>query len=81
VTIRLEGKIAGDWVEELERCCQEVLARRQSCPVVIELDEVIVVDGEGEALLQQMHRAGFVLRGRGMHSQDLVERILQRLAG
>ena len=81
MTIRLEGKIAGDWVEELERCCQEVLARRQSRPVVIELDEVIVVDGEGEELLQQMHRAGVSLRGRGMHSQDLVERILQRLAG
>ena len=81
VTIRVEGRIAGDWVDELEKCCREVLARQQNRRVIIELDEVIIVDARGEALLQHMHQAGVALTGRGMHSQDLVERIQQRQAG
>jgi anti-anti-sigma regulatory factor len=80
-TIRLEGKLAGDWVEEVERCCHEVLARRRHRTLIIELDEVMFVDAKGQILLRQMFRAGAVLRGRGMHSQYLVEQIQQRVAG
>lgn len=76
ITIRVEGKITGEGVEELERCCDEALARTEPCALIIELDEVMYVDAKGEALLQRMHRAGVVLHGRGLHSRYLVERLL-----
>jgi hypothetical protein len=76
ITIRVEGKITGEGVEELERCCDEALARGEPCALIIELDEVMYVDGRGEALLQRMHKAGVVLQGRGLHSRYLVERLL-----
>ena len=78
--IRIEGKISGASVEELERFCRELLAHRQHRIVDIELDHVSIIDANGEELLQSLCRLGVNLRGRGMHSQYLVERIRERRA-
>jgi anti-anti-sigma regulatory factor len=79
--LRLEGKLAGAWVEELERCCQDALARSQNRALVIELDAVTFVDDEGQSLLLQMHQAGATLVGRGAQCRHLVEQIQQQRTG
>jgi len=81
ITRRLEGTLAGDWVDVLEECCREALAEHARRTVVVELDEVTIVDERGEALLRELHESGIMLRGRGIHSQYLVERIKKAMAG
>ena len=81
MTIRVEGKITGAWAEELERCCHELLAHRENRTVVIELDQVLILNAQGEELLRSLCHSGVTLRGRGMHSQYLAERIQERRAG
>ena len=75
ITLCVEGRIVGDGVAELERCCQEVLAQSNHCKLIIDLDEVMSIDGEGWALLQRMSRTGVDFHGKGLHSQDLIERL------
>ncbi len=49
VTLKLEGRVIGPWVEELRRSCESVLARHTK--LVLDLAEVSFVDLEGVALL------------------------------
>jgi len=50
VTLRLEGRVVGPWVEELRRSCEGVLARRAR--LVLDLAEVSFADLQGVALLR-----------------------------
>jgi hypothetical protein len=79
-TIRLEGRLVGDWVEELGRCCEREMARLKRT-LTIELVAVSFVDENGELLLRDMHRAGATLRAKGALSSYLVEQIQNRRAG
>lgn len=81
VRIRLEGKISGAWVVELDRCWQITLARPTNKMLVVALETVTYVDEAGETLLREMHKAGARLVGKGPLSCHLVEQIQQRRAG
>lgn len=72
--IRLEGKLVGPWVKELERCWQCVLTHATSL-LTVELDEVTFVDSEGQLLLKAMYESGAELKARGTLSGFVVERI------
>ncbi|HVO81751.1 MAG TPA: hypothetical protein VMT28_13530 [Terriglobales bacterium] len=76
--LRLEGRLAGAWVQELERCCQVFLRPPQNQALVIELDALTFVDEEGKSLLREMHEAGATLVGRGAQCRYLVEQIQQQ---
>jgi ABC-type transporter Mla MlaB component len=80
-TIRLEGDLAGQWVEEVERCWQSILAGPEKRTLRIALDTVTYVDAAGKALLREMHSAGAQLEAKGALSSYLVEQIRQRRAG
>jgi len=80
VTVRVEGKIAGESVETLEKFCCDLVSARHNANLIIDLDEVLIIDQSGQELLQHLYRSGVTLRGRGMHSKYLVERIQQRVA-
>ena len=80
-TIRLEGRLSGLWVDELERCWRNALAQLQNGTMVIELDTVTFVDALGRSLLAEMHSAGATLVGRGALSRYLAEQIQQRRSG
>ena len=49
VTLRLEGRIVGPWVEELRQVCHSVVA--ESRTLQLQLADVDYVDAEGVALL------------------------------
>ncbi len=72
-TLRLEGALAGPWVEELRQCWWGTLA----CPehVIVSLESVTSMDEAARSLLAQMHAAGTQLQGRGLMTQYILEQI------
>ena len=56
VTLKLEGRVIGPWVEELRRVCEAHFAEARA--VKLDLAEVSYVDAEGAATL-----TGFRSRG------------------
>jgi hypothetical protein len=73
--LKLEGKIAGPWVEELESIWQ---ATDRSRPVRVLLETVTFIDREGKKLLGRMHAAGAVLAAEECMTKAIVEEITQR---
>ena len=74
-TLILEGRLAGDWVEELRKvlaCC-----RSNSCtrPVVINLTAVCGMDAAGRDLLAEAHGWGACLQGSGLSAKAVCEEI------
>jgi anti-anti-sigma regulatory factor len=48
VTVRLEGRVSGPWVEELRRWCEQWLATRGG--LTLDLTDVSFIDLDGVAL-------------------------------
>ncbi|MBH0208427.1 MAG: hypothetical protein HP495_07915 [Nitrospira sp.] len=70
----LEGRLAGQWVDELRVYCGRVAANQQRCSL-IDLTGVTFVDAEGKALLAQLWQQGTELRASGCLTRCLVEDI------
>ena len=52
VTLRLEGRVSGPWVEELRRWCEQVLAAGSG--LSLDLADVSFVDLDGVALCRSL---------------------------
>ena len=61
---RLEGKLKGDWVRELERCWSTARNTHPEIQFFVELSNVTFVDEIGRALLSRMASAGARLEAR-----------------
>jgi hypothetical protein len=59
--LRLEGRIAGPWVAELEQACEKLLSEGQ--PVELELSDVCYVDADGVSLISKLKTRGVSLAG------------------
>lgn len=59
VVLKLEGKITGYWVEEMQRICQLVLHKGAS--VHLDLSEVTFADRSGVQALSELKRQGVAL--------------------
>ena len=59
VTLRVEGRIVGPWVAELQHSCEEVLTEGQT--LKLHLAEVEFMDLRGVALLSSLRSRGVVL--------------------
>jgi ABC-type transporter Mla MlaB component len=57
-TFRLEGRLAGPWVRELEECWQGALASRREPILRVDLTDVTSIDAAGLASLAALHRQG-----------------------
>ena len=73
-TIRLEGKLVGPWVEELERCWNTAMTGWRNSQLLVDLNMVTFVDASGRALLTK-HNAGAKLIGRGILTTYILEQI------
>jgi hypothetical protein len=58
LTFRLEGRLAGPWVRELEACWRGALASQREAIFRVDLTEATSIDAAGQALLTAMHRDG-----------------------
>ena len=59
--LKLEGRLSGLWVHELEQCWQTASSTTQGRKTVVDLGEVDFVDPAGESLLARMHAQGVEL--------------------
>jgi hypothetical protein len=58
LTFRLEGRLVGPWVQELERCWQDAVVSRQHAAQRFDLSAVTFVDAAGKAFLAARHAQG-----------------------
>lgn len=72
--IRLEGKLSGPWVDELERSWY---ATTETDPlgIVIDLSQVTFIDAEGKKLLAWMGRQGAVFQAVSCMTKCIVDEI------
>ncbi len=79
----IEGRLAGPWVEELEKCWQTALSTKPGDPgqaIQVHLADVIFVDDRGKELLAAMHRQGVSLVANGPNrllTQAIVKEIVK----
>ena len=75
--LRLEGKLKGDWVRELERCWSTARNGHTEIQFFVELSNVDFVDEIGRALLSRMASLGARLEARNnLMVASLVEEIV-----
>lgn len=73
-TLTLEGRLAGPWVEELDRCWRAV-AKSERGRAVVDLTGVTFIDCEGKALLARMWQQGAKLHAVGCLTRCIVDEI------
>ena len=75
--LRLEGRLAGPWVQELERCWDSTVATTTNHPLTVDLSAVTYVDSEGKDLLRKIHQQGAKLVASGCLTSCIVNEIVQ----
>ena len=76
-TLNVEGKLAGPWVDELERSWRAVKDDSPEKPVIVDLCDVTFVDAKGRILLSSLYEQGACLRTFGCMVKGVVEEIVQ----
>jgi len=74
VSLVVEGRLAGPWVQELNAYCRKVFEDHERC-AVIDLTGVTFIDADGKALLERLWRQGAELRASGCLTRCVVEAI------
>ena len=74
MSLILEGRLAGPWVEELGTCWGEMTVNSQS-RTVIDLTGVTFVDADGKALLTRIWQQGARFHAVGCLNRCVVEEI------
>jgi hypothetical protein len=69
VVLKLEGKLAGPWVDELMKTVLRTDPRRP--PLEIDVWDLTYADINGEKALRWLHRMGVHFKGKGMFSEYL----------
>lgn len=78
ITLRLEGRLVGDWVGELERCCTCLRTADPTRKVEIDASDVQFVDEKGEALLERLYLSGAKLYGKNPYMDSVIACIVER---
>ena len=77
VTLRIEGRLSGPCLAELENCWRQMLHANGSHRIVVDPKEVTFVSSQGKQLLERLCRAGAQLTGDGLMTRALVEQITE----
>ena len=70
----LEGRLAGDWVKELELCWREIPA---GSFVTVSLKSVSYIDEDGRKLLSRLYGGGAELKAEGCMTKGVVQEIIR----
>ena len=74
MSLKLEGRLVGPWVEELHSYWRQMSVNQQSC-TVIDLTGVTFIDANGKSLLTGLWQQGAELRAAGCLTRCIVEEI------
>jgi anti-anti-sigma regulatory factor len=75
VTVTLEGRLSGPWVDELGRCWRGLTATRDADAIVVQLDGVTFIDAAGKGLLRTIRERGSTLIASECMTRATVEEI------
>lgn len=78
ITLKLEGRLAGPWVDELAQSWFEIAGKATGRSLVIDLRETTYVDAQGKKLLEDMFEAGAELVACDCLTKSIVEEIQQK---
>ena len=78
VVLRVEGRLAGAFVPELEDCWRRTQSMQPGRGISVDLKNVTCVDRAGRYLLQLMHRNGVPFLRAGLAVQDILEQIMEQ---
>jgi anti-anti-sigma regulatory factor len=76
--LKLEGRLSGAWVKELELCWRTASSTTAGRRTVVDLADVDFVDDAGEEVLCQMHSEGVELLGETPLICAMLEQVCQR---
>lgn len=77
LTFRLEGRLEGPWVGELEQCWRGVMNGASRPTVCVDLTGVTYIDAAGKARLVEMHKQG----AKFITADCVMEAIVTEIAG
>jgi hypothetical protein len=75
LTFQLEGKLAGLWVEELEKCWHDCGAHKGERPICFDLTGLTSVDAAGKEFLAARHGEGVELVAAGCFMKSIVAEV------
>lgn len=75
LSLFLEGRLVGPWVDEVQRVCNEHGAPARERPLTVDLCGVTAMDSRGQALLDTLLQRGAALRCSDVMNQYLVEQM------
>jgi hypothetical protein len=73
--VKLEGKLVGPWVKELEAVWQEIEPGKSA---TVSLEAVTFIDDQGKDLLARMQESGAELVAEGCMTKAIVNEIRRR---
>jgi hypothetical protein len=77
IRLKIEGRLMGAWVRELEGCWRQAATAQPAPRVIVELTDVGFVDGEGGELLKLMAAAGVELIAVDVLMKAIVDEITE----
>ena len=81
ITLKLEGKLSGPWVEEFSRCWNAATSTCKKESLRVDLTELTFVDPAGKQLLAWVYRQGGRLVGSGLMPKSLIDEITGTRSG
>jgi hypothetical protein len=73
--LKVEGRLAGVWVPELEQCWRRLTARSPGVALIVDLTYTDFVDLAGKYLLTLMYRSGVQLSANSPYMKTVVAEI------
>jgi anti-anti-sigma regulatory factor len=73
--LKVEGRLAGVWVPELEQCWRRLTARSPGVHLIVDLTHTDFVDLAGKYLLSLMYKSGVQLSANSPYMKTLVKEI------
>jgi anti-anti-sigma regulatory factor len=69
----LQGRLVGDWVDELRTSWKRKPRRQNAVPCVIDLNDVSFIDQKGERLLRAMGKKGAQFIATGIYIKYVLQ--------
>ncbi|HUI44335.1 MAG TPA: STAS domain-containing protein [Terriglobia bacterium] len=79
-TLKVEGRLCGPWVGELEKTWLRLASEPGHPDVVADLSDVTFIDSRGCALLERMLQQGAELEAHELLPRFIIDEIKSRLA-
>ena len=78
ITLKIDGCLAGEWVNEMKRCWDEVKTDARRRAIRIDLTDVTFIDVSGKELLAQMFASGAIAGAANVMTKAVVEQLTSK---